>query len=183
MGGAFVNYSFNEDMAVQLEAGYFQQGGRLLNIYVPDYIGNPSWYQANVKNKESIMHNIEVPVLFKYSYGLSGFTLNGFIGPSFGYNMHTGVKKEGTIVDQQGAPHTYTGEENITNNMEKIQYSATVGIGIEVPVSDSYYILVDVRYRYGINSVYNGYSYLDITEIQGDLKNNTLYFTLGFGLK
>ncbi|MGE0089169.1 MAG: porin family protein [Bacteroidales bacterium] len=182
-GGGFLNYVFNDKMALQLEASYFQQGGRVLDIYIPTYVGNDSWYSINIKNKEIVMHNIEVPVLFKYSIGISGFKLNGFIGPSFGYNLHTGVTKEGTIIDEYGGPHTYTGEENITNNMEKIQYSATAGIGIELPVSDKFYILIDARYRYGINSVYNGYSYLEVTEIQGDLKNNSMYFTLGLGLK
>ncbi len=180
--GGFVDYGFNEKMSLQLEVGYFQQGGRLLDIYIPDYSGNSSWYIINIKNKEIIMHNIELPVLFKYSLKISGFKLNGFIGPSFGYNLHTGVIKEGTIIDEYGGPHTYTGEENITNNMEKIQYSATAGIGFELPISDKLYILIDARYRYGINSVYNGYSYLEIPEIQGNLKNNSMYFTIGLGL-
>jgi hypothetical protein len=180
-GGAFIRYSFSELFALQLEANYSQQGGRITNFDVPEYYGlSGTWYDMKAENRYLRMHNIEAPLLAQFSFNLEGTRLKLNLGPAFSYNVHSGILTEGTVFSGNEF-HTYTGEQNISSVINSYEYSAIGGIGFEFDVSDNLFLTIDARYKYGINPVYEGYSYIGIPQIQGDLKNHTMYFTLGFG--
>lgn len=179
--GGFFRYSFSELFALQLEANYSQQGGRITNFDVPEYYGlEDSWYDKKVENQYLRMHNVEVPLLAQFSFDLEGTRLKLNLGPAFSYNMHSGMLTEGTVFSGKEF-HTYTGEENVSSIINSYEYSAIGGIGFEFDVSNHMFLTIDARYKYGINPVYEGYSYIGIPQIQGDLKNHSMYFTLGFG--
>lgn len=180
-GGAFFRYNFSQLFSLQLEANYSQQGGRITNFNVPEYYGlEDSWYDMKVENQYLRMHNVEVPLLAQFSINLEDNRLKINLGPAFSYNMHSGILSEGTVFSGKEF-HTYTGEENVSSIINSYEYSAIGGIGFEFDVSPDMFLTVDARYKYGINPVYEGYSYISIPQIQGDLKNHSLYFTLGFG--
>ncbi|MBI9052990.1 MAG: PorT family protein [Bacteroidales bacterium] len=178
--GVFANYSFNENMAVQIEAEYSQEGGRLLYHDVPYLVGQDTWYNLDIENQELVLHNVNIPILFKYTLSLKNFDVVGLIGPDVGYNITAIANKEGTVFTEVGGFNTYKSSEDVSSNIENFNVAATAGLGIEIPAG-KFDLLIDVRYRYGFTSVYNSYSYIGIPQINGDLRNHTMSFTLGVG--
>ncbi len=179
--GGFFNYSFNNNMAIQLELNYLQEGGQLLCINLPGDISYVTWYGAKIDNQNVTLHNLDIPLLFKYSYPLGASKVFVVAGPALGINFHSSIKHETTVFTNIGSFHTYTGEENITSKIERYNIGITAGLGFEIPVFNKNYIIIDARYRYGMMPVYKGYSYRGIPQITGNLKNNTMYFTVGLG--
>lgn len=179
--GGFVGYNFNDNMAIQLELNYLQEGGQLLSIEYAEDLSNYSWDMVSINNQNVTLHNLDIPLMFKYSYPLGAFKIFAVVGPDLGINFHSGIKHETTVFTEIGSISTYTGEENITSKIERYNVGITAGLGFEIPVLSNNYILIDARYRYGMMPVYKGYSYREIPQITGDLRNNTMYFTIGFG--
>ena len=180
--GLYSWYSFNETMAVQLEASYFQAGGRLLDFDYPKDLSLDTYYVLKTNNNAVTMHNIDIPLLFRYTYSLGDISVVGNLGCALGINMLTGETTETTQIADDGLWTTHTGETNITNAIERYNYAVTAGVGLEVPISKDYMVLVDLRYRYGLNTVYKSYSYRNIPQVNGDLKNHSFYVTVGFGI-
>lgn len=180
-GGAFVGYNLNSKLALQLEINYLQEGGQLLSIEHSWDLSNNSWIDIKTDNQQVTLNNLDIPLMLKYSLPLGASKIFIVAGGAFGYNIHSGIKHETTILTEIGSVSTYTSEENITSNIEDYNIGIIAGLGIEIPVLKSNYILIDARYRYGMMPVYKGYSYRGLPQITGDLQNNTMYFTLGFG--
>lgn len=178
--GGFVRYGLTESLSVQLEINYFQQGGRLTKFDVPSMYGSADWYDLEASNQYLRMHNIEVPLLAQYKYSFDKLDVIGHFGPSFGYNMHSGVRSEQTAFNSGIYLRNYTEEKDITSKINAFQYSITAGISLEYPLIKNIALSVDGRYRYGLNSVYDGYSYIGIPQVQGDLINHSTYFSIGF---
>jgi len=181
VGGAFIGYAFNDNMAVQLEINYLEEGGQLLKIETEADLGYDTWYMTKVDNQKLILHNIDVPLMFRYSIPLGSAKLFALIGADLGVNIYSGISHETTVYADDGNILTYSGNEDVTSKIERYNVGATAGIGFEIPVFTSNYILIDVRYRYGVMPSYVGYSYRGIPQVTGDLSNNTMYFTIGFG--
>lgn len=179
--GGFVGYNFNDKMALQLELNYLQEGGQLLSVEHSWDLSNSSWINIKTDNQNVSLHNLDIPLMFKYSYPISHSKIFLVAGPALGINFHSGIKHETTILTEIGNVSTYTSEENITSKIERYNIGITAGIGFEVPVFTDNYLLFDLRYRYGILPVYKGYSYRGLPQITGDLQNNTMYITIGFG--
>lgn len=184
--GVFINYPLSSDFSLQLEPAYFQQGGNLIAIY--DYamflIPDPP-FLLEVKDQKVTYHNIDVPLLLKYEKQAGGIKFFCDAGPSFGFNLRTGIITH-VSARSFGEPgdmpvyYDFREEENISSNIKTLQYGITGGLGFEAPMG-SHSLIFDIKYRYGLNKTWPGYSYLGIAPIQGDLQSNTLYFTLGFG--
>ncbi len=177
-GGAFVAYPLNENMGVQAEVFFTQEGGRLLTFDYPSLVGKDFWYALDAENQKLVLNNISVPILYNYNLAFSNFKLGAFIGPDLGYTVSASVMKEGTVFTESGSFHTYTGSEDVSSNIEKFHVAATAGIGLKIPAGNLN-LLLDVRYKYGLTSVYKSYSYVGIPQIAGDLKFNTLSVTCG----
>ena len=179
--GAFARYGFNERFALQLEVNYSQQGGRITDFKYPSLYGlEDQWYNMKVENQYVRLHQLEIPLLGEFAVNLEDTRVKVNLGPAVSYNIHSGMYSEGTAFTDREF-HTYTGEENVTSNINSYEYSAIGGIGFEFNVSGGIFLTVDARYKYAFNPVYEGYSYIGIPQIQGDLKNNALIITLGCG--
>jgi len=179
--GAFARYKFNDKMAVQLELNYLQEGGQLLSVEHSWDLSNSSWIEIKTDNQNVTLHNLDIPLMFKYSYPLGTTKIFAVVGPALGINLYSSVKHETTILTEIGSVSTFTANENITSNIERYNAGIIAGIGFEVPVFTNNYLLFDLRYRYGMMPVYKGYSYRGLPQIKGDLQNNTMYITIGFG--
>ena len=179
--GGLVAYNFSDKLAIQLELNYLQEGGQLLSIEHSWELSKDSWIDIKTDNQSVILHNLDIPLMIKYALPLASAKVFVNAGAAFGYNIYASVKHETTILTEIGSVSTYTGEENITSNIERYNVGIIAGLGFEIPVLNSNYILIDARYRYGLMPVYKGYSYRGIPQITGDLHNNTMYFTMGFG--
>ena len=179
-GGAFVKYAFNNNIAVQIEALYIQQGGRLLYMDMPNLVGRQNWYMASIENQRIALHNLNIPVLFRYNFPMDDLTISAVIGPDLGFNVSAISQTETTVFTEVGSFHTYTENKDITSNTESFNMAASIGGGIEIPTGD-YMLLVDVRYRYGFTPVYKSYSYVGIPQISDNLNNHSLTLTIGLG--
>lgn len=181
--GVFVNYRLSNSFLLQVEPAYMQQGGNLISITdFPMLLVPDPPFLLEVKDQKITFHNIDVPLLLKYEKTIAGLKLFAVAGPSFSYNLKAQSKNNVSARTWDYIPvyYDYYEEENISSSIETMQYGVVGGLGFETPVGD-HQLTFDVRYRYGLNKTYPGYSYLGIYHIQGDLKSNTLYFTLGFG--
>lgn len=179
--GGFIGYNINEKMAVQLEISYFEEGGQLLNFETEYDLGFDTWYFAKADNQKITLHNIDIPVLFKYAIPLGAVKLHAVLGADLAINFYANNSHETTVYADDGNITTFTGDEDITSKIERYSIGATGGIGFEIPVLTNNYILIDARYKYGITPVYKGYSYRGIPQITGDLANNSMYIAIGFG--
>lgn len=179
--GGFIGYNINEKIAVQLEINYFEEGGQLLDFETQADLGYDTWYTTKADNQKLTLHNIDIPLLVKYAIPLGAAKVYAVLGADLAINFYADNSHETTVYADDGNITTYTGNEEFTSNIERYSVGATGGIGFEIPVFTANYILIDARYKYGITPVYKGYSYRGIPQINGDLRNNTMYITIGFG--
>jgi hypothetical protein len=75
---------------------------------------------------------------------------------------------------------TASGRDNVTSQYNLYQFGATAGLGLEMPFFGEHKLLVDARYRYGLNAARNAYSYIDFTRVSGRLHTDAIVFTVGF---
>ncbi|MBI9054438.1 MAG: PorT family protein [Bacteroidales bacterium] len=179
--GLLAGYNLNDYLSLQLELNYLQEGGRLLSIEHSWDLNRSSWYLIKTDNQNITLHNLDIPIMLKYSYSLGTSKIFIVLGPALGINFNSSIKHETTVLSDAGNTSTYTETENITNSVERYNVGISAGLGFEIPVLINNYILIDARYRYGLMPVYNGYSYRGIPQITDNLQNNTMYFTIGFG--
>ncbi len=178
LAGAFCSYYLNESMALQVEANYMQLGGSLLEFDVPALIGQEDYYAIKVINEHITLHSIDIPLLYKYSFTFDHASVNAFVGPSIAYNISANVRNETTVFTEVESFHTFNGEGNLTQSVNNLTYSGTLGLGLEVPF-DNFNILMDVRYRMGLNKTIQAYSYMNLSQISGDLSNHSWNVSLG----
>ncbi|HEX2922253.1 MAG TPA: porin family protein, partial [Bacteroidales bacterium] len=184
--GVFVNYPISGAFSVQLEPAYFQQGGDLISVH--DYsvfLQDPAPFLLEVKDHKVTYNNIDAPLLVRYDRTIGGLDLFATLGPSFGFNLNTTASTDVSArsfssITELPVYYDYYESNNISSNIKTMQYGITGGLGFQTAIG-THSLIFDVRYRYSINDTYPGYSYLGIFQTQGDLKSNSLYFTLGFG--
>lgn len=177
-GGAFMSYIFTENIGLQIEALYRQTGGRLLYFDAPWLIGKNYWYNISAENQKFLIHNVSVPILFKYLLPLGDVNAALLLGPDISYAIGAQVIKEATVFTESGSFHTYTETENAYSKIEKVHIAATAGIGMEVPFANQV-LLINARYIFGITPVYKSYSYIGIPQITGDLSVHAVSLAVG----
>lgn len=180
--GAFVSYPLSASLDLRLEPAYMQQGGKLISVF--DYglfLMNDAPYALEVRDNKITYNNVEIPLLIRYKKSIGGLNVFAVVGPSIGLNFKTITKTNISARSWESVPVyvNFYREEDITSNIEMLQYGAVGGIGFETPVG-THNLIFDIRYRYGLNKTYPGYSYLGIYQIQGDLKSNSVELSLGF---
>ncbi|HEX2921446.1 MAG TPA: porin family protein, partial [Bacteroidales bacterium] len=180
--GVFVNYPISGAFSVQLEPAYFQQGGYQISIVDPALLLEDSPFILEVEDRNVTYNNIDVPLLVRYDKTIGGLNFFAIVGPSFGFNLNTTRDTHVSARTSGWIPvyNNFFRSENISTNIKTVQYGVTGGLGFESALGN-HLIIFDIKYRYSINDTYPGYSYLGIFQTQGDLKSNSLYFTLGFG--
>lgn len=185
IAGGFVSYKLSEILALQIEPSYMQQGGNLISVFDPSLLSITDYpFSVLVKDQRITFHNIDIPLLLKIEKNILGLNIFGVAGPALGLNMYSKTKNNVSARSGSGSNtplyYDYYEEENITSNIEFLQVGIIGGIGFNTPIG-KHTLIFDMKYRYGLNKTYKGYSYLGIPQNQGDLKTNTFYVTLGFG--
>jgi hypothetical protein len=182
--GIHGKYSFSESFGVQGELNYLEQGGGLIRITDPEQLGTNPIFDYKVEDQKVSIRSLELPIVMMYSFGVGSSKINLMAGPGVAWVFHAGSKIE-TTARYPSYPSVYTtfsDEENITENITPFIYNAVGGLGIEFPFIGETKLYLDVRYRYSINDVYNGYSYLGIEGVSADLNQQSLTINLGLTL-
>jgi len=188
--GGFIGYTFNADRkmapAVQLECSYIQKGGSLINFHSSNNVNPNDWslWAFKAVNENIILHNLEVPLLLKLNYRISGGRLTWVVGPSISYNFKAMSDREVSAMPDYNNLNevvTFSDKENISDRINDIHYSVVSGIGFELPVSEKNFVVFDARYIYGLTSTYDVYSYVNNPMNNADMKVHTMSFTVGFG--
>lgn len=179
--GVVVEYGFNDQLSVQAEPSYLQQGGNLIKFVDDTRFGDvESFGSSSTTNYAVTIHSIDVPVLVKYRLpALGNFTPNVVLGPAVSYAFLVDTQFERTYHHNQ-TYMTVSGYDNVTSEYEAIQIGGTAGIGGEVSLG-SKRLMLDLRYRYGVTTAKPSFSYIDLRAVQGDLTTHNAYFTIGLG--
>jgi len=182
MIGGIVTYSLSHRFSIQSEPSYLQQGGSLLRFVDNTRFGDTSPFSIYTTNSLITVHSLDLPFLCKYQLpALESFKSYMVIGPAIGFTMAASDNYERTYKFGQ-TYRTVTGQQYVTSQYESIQFGATVGMGGEVSLGGSKRLLVGLRYRYGITPIKKGFSYIDLYQVQGDIRTHSFYLVLGIGI-
>lgn len=183
MGGGYVEYPFNDKFSVQLETYFSQFGGSYLMLENESRFGlNLPVDPKFIKNKVTL-NSLYIPLLFKAQLPLDiGGTPVFYIGPDVTYNIYSELRQTyiGYVSGSSGVWTSNDRYEEVTELYEPLVYGGTAGIGIELD-TDFGLLLMDLRYHRSITLTKEGYSYIDLNDIQEDLWSHSFYFTLGYG--
>lgn len=183
IAGGFVSYKLSNLLALQLEPSYMQQGGNLISVFDPNLLSYTDYpFAIEVKDQKITFHNIDIPLLLKAEKNILGLNVFAVAGPTLGLNFYSKTENNVSARSNGYLPvyYDFYQEDNITSNINFLQYGVVGGIGFNTPIG-KHTLIVDMKYRYGLNKTYKGFSYLEIPQVQGDLKTNSFYITLGFG--
>ncbi len=136
----------------QMELNYTQKGSRVM------YFNQK--YNVDVKTQETYSY-IEVPLLFKSTFGKENASFSIFGGPSFAYLVSA---KNVTTVSNQ----SICGD--VSGTMNNIDLSMILGADFKL----SQNLYADCRYNYSMSKTYN----MDL-----NVKNRVLSLSLGYLLK
>lgn len=187
--GGFATYSLLDFLSVSAELMYMQQGGTRVELKESVVDGSNIAITGNVK-----LHNVEFPVLLRA--GLPNPVLGMYpqlvIGPSVGFNVAAIQSQDITYFvgdvdfndERTGRAQfsrTASGTENVRSEYRSMQYGLNVGLGAKIPMATNTFFF-DVRYRYGINPINNGFDPNDLLRDATDLRSNTFLFSVGITL-
>jgi len=126
----FAEFNLGENISVQPEVAFIQKGYR----FKIDFFGDEEDTSVRV-------NYIDIPILFKYSFG--GESIGGHIGlgPHFGYAM------SGTINDHVEDEKMDLDFDDAEFN--RLDYGIAIGTGIKLPAGSGHFV-ADLRYLLGI---------------------------------
>jgi hypothetical protein len=140
--GGFGAYSLMPSLSVELDVFYAKMGSSTIDpakIYVS---GTPG---ANTIVKSSVrMNTLEIPVLAKYSFDLSGTKAYLIIGPEMSFLLS--VKAVNTRIESTGETIS---KADVTGSFRGSDFAGVIGFGIELQKELS----VEIRYRSGFTSI------------------------------
>ena len=134
MARALVEFVLSDMFSIQPEVLYAQKGAKF-SMDVPGF--------GEVKATFKFDY-IEIPVLFKATFGSSGFRPFLFAGPNVGFNMVSELEAE--IMGQ-------TQTEDIGEDTESIDFALDFGGGGEFAVNKSMTLFGSVRYSLGLTDI------------------------------
>jgi len=179
--GLFTNYSLSNRIALQFEINYNEEGGRLLSFDIPENTGKQTWYTTKINNNKVCLHNLNIPLLFRYNFRFQNYRVYSVLGPNLSINLKSVVEDEGLIIPSDGGFIPFNQSTEISAKIENFTYSVSGGMGIEIPLNNTKYLVFDVRLKYGLTNVYKGYSYVKLLQNSDHLKNNSLTVSIGYG--
>lgn len=182
MAGGVIECAIADVLSLQAEPAYMQQGGRFVRFYDDTRFGSfDNLYEVYTTNADIKLHTIDIPILAKYTLSKIGdFKPNVVFGPAIGYTFGAANSYQTTFHYQRTFTTTNAFRYE-TSQYEPFQLGVTAGVGGEVSLG-SKRLMIDFRYRYGITPVKKGFSYIDIFTVQGDLRTNSAFVTVGIGL-
>ena len=179
--GLYSNCSLSQKIALQLEVNYNLEGGRLLSFEIPENTGMQTWYTTKVENKKLRLHNLNIPLLFRYNIKFQNYKLYTVIGPNIGINLKSDVDNIGVIFPNNAGFVPYNQNSKISSKIENLSYSISGGIGLEIPLNNNKHLIFDTRLRYGLSKIYKGYSYIKLLQDSDHLRNSSLTVSIGYG--
>ena len=179
-GGIHAGYGFNSVLGIQSELNYLEQGGRLLKITNPDQLGTYPQFDNQVDDQSSKIYEIELPLLLTFDLHAGNGTIRFLVGPSVAYTIYAESNTETTALLPGNLYATFSSNETITKSIEPFQYNISGGLAFEFPFLSDKSLSFDFRYRYTINAIYPGYSYLGIAATSGNLHAYGVSATIGF---
>lgn len=177
---AVVEYGFNDKLSAQVEPAYLQQGGTYVRFSDDTRFGTNVGILSDVytTNNRITLHSFDLPVLAKYRpFTFGDMHTNIVLGPSFSYVINAVNAFERTYHYNQTFT-TVNGTTTVNSEYRNMHYAVTAGMGIELPVGEKIF-MVDLRSKIGFTPVKESYSYIELNDVQGDLRNNSYYFTIG----
>lgn len=164
VGGAFLNYAFNDKFSLQPELLYTQKG----------VIGNLYEGFVDVDVTASFDY-FELPVLAIYKFrSKEKFRPLIYGGPSFAYCSSSELKLSASIFS---AAVDFSSLTHVTD------FGLVVGTGFDYVLNNGI-LTFDVRFQYGFTNVVMSGDFLINDEVHtinvDDFKNITFYFMLGY---
>jgi hypothetical protein len=178
--GVFGLYEFTDLIALQMELGYFQQGGTYVQFIDDTRFDVPeSFFSKNVKDASVTLHNIYVPLqatitMFPQTY-MPRFLIGPYMDVTFA--AKESYQKTGEIEDNIYV--TTMGSAVVTDQYEMFQFGVVAGIEFVIPTDKDWNMLFGVSYKYGLTPVKKSYSYIDYFTVTEDFNTNALLITLG----
>ena len=155
-GGAFVEYSFSPQLAVQPEALFMMKGAKA--------------EEGSGKFKFSY---IEVPVLLKFKPAMEGnFKPAIFAGPAVSFLMSAKFDPGGDVYEFFTGD-TITTEQDIKDDMKSVDFGVAFGAGFTYMMQNGGGVTFDARYTLGLAKIY------DTTE-DVNVKNGVFSFMVGY---
>ena len=178
--GAFATYPISDLFSVQMDIGYFQQGGTYVKFIDETRYGasDENYYTKHVKDASVTLHNVYVPLQAKVSMFDKVYLPDLLIGPYMDVNFAAteNYEKTGQINDQYV---TTTGADIVTDQYKMLQFGVTAGLNFNIPTSKDFSFLFEVSYKYGIFPVKESYSYIDFYGVSEDINSNALSVSVG----
>lgn len=179
--GGVVEYGISDVLSVQAEPAYMQQGGRFMRFIDDTRFGNDVIYDMYATSSDVLLHTVDIPVLAKYWLPKFGdIQPNVVLGPAVGYTIGASNTFQ-TTFHSDGDFFTANGYKEEGSQYEPFQVGVTGGFGGEISLGTKR-LMIDFRYRYGITPTKKSFSYIGISDVQGDLRTHSAYVTLGIGL-
>jgi hypothetical protein len=173
--GGFGSYDVLDFLDVSTELLYLQQGGSrmsMINSLVDD---SPITTTAYTR-----LHNLELNVLARLSLPGLADPLKPYLllGPGLGYNI-TAVQQQDITYEYGDFSYTGSGSEQVRSDFRSMQYGLYLGLGSMLPAG-SKMLSVDVRYRYGLNPINNGFDPFNRLGSVSDFSTHSWMLTIGY---
>lgn len=181
---AGVTYNLPIASSLDLNGGveYLQQGGSF--ILFEDNTRYGIGYDEvalPIKTRDSrvTLHTVNVPVSLNFLLiNQDNLGLSLGLGPEVSYLLRATANETITAPREGGVYVTYSEQRDETNNYEEFNVAGSAHLKFLMPLS-SRNLFIGLRYRQGILATRQGYSYLDLSQIQGDMYQSSYILTLG----
>jgi hypothetical protein len=156
--GGVLEYSFSESFALQPELLYV-----LNNVKQKDVVGEEEIVEKGVSAKY-VLQSIQLPVNFKYKFGVENLKFYAAAGPYLGYivSAKAKAKMEGISVD-----FDLFDKERSELELKHLDFGVGVGFGVEISK-----LTVGVGYQYGLANLTSADG--------GSIKSGTFNLSVGY---
>ncbi len=156
VGGIAFNVALSDLIVIQPELLFSSKG---YNHDTNEYDG---WGIKTIKNNHFKMNYLVLPVLINFEFfSKSTFSPRIYLGPEIGFLLNAYE-----TVDRR--------RESISDSFNPIDIGTTIGGGLKIRAGSGY-LLLEVRYTFGMSSIYEG-------SVEGwKNTNKTLGIMLGYG--
>ncbi len=172
--GITAEFGIIDNFSIQPEINFDGQGGQRNGLQpitnLPPQLPPPStgYYYASFKNM-SILNYLEIPVLAKYSLGVSRIKFEVVAGPYIGFLLNATEKTSGTssiYIDKNGDPlvipfpnggatpiESFDASTDVTSSINRVNIGIAGGVGASVSVTSRASLSLDIRGLYGLTNV------------------------------
>ncbi len=174
--GITAEFAITDNFSIEPEINFDGQGGQRNGLQPvtnlpPDLPSPPSgYYYANFKNM-SILNYLEIPVLAKYTFGVSCLKFDVNAGPYIGFLLNATentsgtssiyIDKNGTVLEMPDSsgelvpvpPQPFNASTDVTSSINKVNFGVAGGVGATVSVTSRASVSLDVRGLYGFTNV------------------------------